>query len=165
MDLSSLRTRYRNGADPADVARHVLASCRTLQNTFISFASESQLKLFCADAEAIAPGDRCANGSRTTANEPMPWNRSRPTGRLIFLHVPQLWLTVQMCATAVAPVCAPVGAVDIESFAAVGAGRMRHDLRNDNPAAGQSLATAAKATSVCMQRSAMGFLFRSKGQH
>lgn len=61
MDLRSLQTRYANGDAPVDVALHVLNCCKTkpeLNNSFVSFASEDQVKQFSADAEAISPTGR-----------------------------------------------------------------------------------------------------------
>lgn len=53
--------RYANGDAPGTVALHVLNSCKTkseLKNSFVSFASEDQVKQFSADAEAISPPGR-----------------------------------------------------------------------------------------------------------
>lgn len=61
MDLKSLQTRYRNGDAPVDVALHVLQSCKTkaeLNHSFVSLASEDQIRQYSASAEAIAAAQR-----------------------------------------------------------------------------------------------------------
>ena len=61
MDLKSLQTRYRDGAAPVNVALQVLQSCESkpeLRASFVSLASEKQVRQASADAEAIAHASR-----------------------------------------------------------------------------------------------------------
>lgn len=72
MDLISLHERYKNGAAPVEVALHVLSCCQRTPSVFISLVSEDDLKVFCADADAIAPSQRCAYGNNMTLREMTP---------------------------------------------------------------------------------------------